>query len=340
MSHRFRSECQLRTARSDNRTRWILLAPLCAVLVAVLLGAGPTVTHAQREPQNSPAPRPDTVPVLYDATDLFSQDELADLEHDAYRLTSINIPTLVYVRIADSDVADEQSTQQFADTVRDTWDIESAPGADDGLVLLVTLDKQGEHGHSLSLSYGDATFQRSGLTPAYIHDVFDGEMLPLMEEGRYYEALYTGMRRVRYGGIYLPPPVPPREGLVRSVHEGLNWIAPISVIAVAAMFITLSLRTMMDAPRRRSLVRAIGAAVGIWIVAAGILSVYGRSGIGIASALLITVSLALQLWIWTRPHTEHRPGIRRRAVPPASRRIRKLQQAKRMSSGVASGVGR
>jgi uncharacterized membrane protein YgcG len=318
----------------------MLLAPVGAVLVAVLLVMCSTPAIAQREPHNAPAGRPDPVPTFYNATDLFSDKELSVLEQDAFRLTRINIPTVVYVQIADSEFADERSTQQFADTVRDKWDIASAPGADDGLVMLITLDKQGEHGHSLSLSYGEATFQHSGLTPEYIQDVFEHQMLPRLKDGRYYEALYTGMRRVRYGGIYLPPPVPPLEGSAQTVHTNLNWIAPISVIAVSAMFITLSLRMTMDAPRRRSLIRMIGAAVGIWIVAIAILSVYGRSSIGIASALLIALSLAIQLWIWTRPHTERRPGVRGRAVPPASRHVRKLQQAKRMTPGIPSGVWR
>jgi uncharacterized membrane protein YgcG len=328
------------TGSSDNRTRWLTLALLGAVLVAVMLTARATSGQEDLATQAAPPPRPEPVPELYNATELFTSDELSVLENDAFRLQSINIPTVVYVRIADSDDADAASTQQFADTVRNEWGIESAPGTNDGLVLLVTLDKQGKHGHSIAVSYGDATFQHSGLTPEYIEGVFHDQMMPLLEKGRYYEAMYTGIRKVRYGGIYFPPPVPPLERGQRAVHDGVSWVAPISVIAVSAMFIAMSLRLTMDAPERRPLVRKIGIAVGIWIVALAILSVYGQSAIGIASALLITISLAIEHWIWTRPRTEHRTGVRKRAVPPGSRRVRKLRQAIRMTSGSSMGAGR
>jgi uncharacterized membrane protein YgcG len=327
------------TARSHNRIGWSGLALLLAALVALL----PALAGAQDEPesrtdrrvqtQNTPAPKPDEVPALYNGTHLFTDAQLRTLEMDAFRLTSIKIPVLVYVRVADSDYADVDSTQTFADAVRADWDIASAPGADDGLVLLLTLDKQGEHGHSLTLSYGTETFAHSGLTPAYIYGIFEDQMRPLLEDGHYFDALSIGMRRIRYGGIYFPPPVATLEGAAATVHDTLAWLGPLGVMALTGIFIALSLRVPMDDPARRPLVRRIGVAVGLLAVALAALAVFGRSALGVASALLIAISLAIQLWVWTRPRAVPRPLARQRAVPPASRRVRRWAQAKRMALG-------
>jgi uncharacterized membrane protein YgcG len=320
----------------DNRTSLIRLALLLALLATGMLAVGPTASATDEiQTQNTPAPRPDDVPTLYNATDLFTKDQLGTLLMDAYRLESIKIPTVFYVRVADSDYAGPASTRQFADTIRADWDIESAPGADNGLVILLTLDKQGEHGHSLTLSYGEATFARSGLTPGYIQEVFDERMMPLLEEGRYFDAVSGGMRRIRYGGIYFAPPVPPLVGAAQTVHTGLAWLAPLGVIAISVLFITLSLRLPMDDPARRPLVRRIAVATGGLALVLFALSVYGRSAIGVASAMLITLALAIQLWIWTRPRSVPRRSVRARAVPLASRRVRRLQRARRLALGAA-----
>lgn len=334
-----RSGMSVSTVRSHNRIGWAGLALLVAALVALL----PALASAQYEQedrtdrrfqtQNTPAPKPEEVPALYNGTNLFTDGQLKTLEMDAFRLTSIKIPVLVYVRVADSEYAGVDASQQFADSVRADWGIASAPGADDGLVLLLTFDKQGEHGHSLSLSYGTETFAHSGLTPAYIYGIFEDQMRPLLEDGRYFDAVSIGMRRIRYGGIYFPPPVAPLEGAAETVHDTLAWLGPLSVIALTGIFIAISLRVPMDDPARRPLVRRIGVAVGLFALALAVLAVYCRSALGVASALLIVISLAIQLWVWTRPRAIPKRPARQRAVPPASRRVRRWAQARRMALG-------
>jgi hypothetical protein len=63
-----------------------------------------------------------------------------------------------------------------------------------------------------------------------------------------------------------------------------------------------------------------------------ILSVVGRSGIGIASALMIALALGVQLWIWTRPRQDPGRRARTRMVPSASQRVRKIFQARRLAT--------
>lgn len=304
---------------------------LLAAMVLITLGV-PAFAAQEHPTQHTPPPPPETVPVVVNATDLFTEDQLRVLDNDGTRLRSIDIPTLVYIRIADSAEADEASSQAFADTLRQTWRIASAEDADDGLVVLVTLDKQGEVGHGLALSYGERTFADSGLTPGYISTVFNRDITPLLTEGRYYEGMYTFIRRIRYGGIYFPPPVPPLEGAAKALHTAVAWFAPLSVAAVAGTFIGLSLRLPMDDPRRRPLVRIVGATVASLALLLAALAVAGRSEIGVASALLVLLTLGVQLWIWTRPRPKPARQVRMRAVPSASQRVRRIFQARRLAT--------
>ena len=270
--------------------------------------AAATANEDPLRTQNTPPPPPEPVPVFYNATNLFTESQMAGLLHDAYRLTSIDIPTLVFLRIADSEHADPASNQAFADTLRASWGIASSPGADDGLVLLVTLDKQGYHGHSLALSYGARTFADSGLTPDYIASVFERHVLPRFAEGHYYEGMYNLMRRVRYGGIYFPPPIDPLTGPAQTLHRVLGWAAPLTLIAMVAIVAVGALRPPALLAVRRPWRRAIGIGGALVTLVLAVLSVVARSETGVISTLLLTLLLGLAAWLRTRPARDERPA--------------------------------
>ena len=326
---------------NDMLIRLVRPAVHAVLLVLVLLASAVAASAQDEYPvQHTPPPKPETIPLLVDVTGLFTDDQLAVLQHDALRLMRINIPTLVYIRIADNDRADPASNQAFADALRQTWDIGSSPESDDGLVMLITLNRQNAAGHLLALSYGEQTFTRSGLTPGYIANVFSREIEPLLSEGRYYEGMYTLIRRVRYGGIYFPPPIAPIEGVERALHTTMSWLASMSVIAVAATLVILSLRQPAERPVHRTVTRKAGIAIGLLAVALAVLGVAGRSGIAVGSAMAIALTLGIQLWMWTHPRRGSRLPSRTRLVPPTARHLRTLRRGRRISLGATTGVGR
>lgn len=310
-----------------HKNRWQRLP---GILVALVFCTAFAVTSGTSMAQSEPGPRPDDVPLYYDPENVFPENQRPVLVSDAERLTSTDIPILVYVRTATIDEAVEEQSQAFADSVRTGWDIATEPGADDGMVILLSWVPEQKDQSSIVISWGEHTFDESGLTPEYVNNVLNTTMRPFLESGLPFEAMFAGMREIRYGGIYFPPPVAPLTPTQDAVHQVVTIAGPLAAVATPVTFVYLSLRQGFGASASRRRMYKVILAVLALVALLAIMSVYGRSAIGVASALLILVSLAIQTWLWTHPSgRRQKTGVR--AVPPTSRRARKRHQARAMA---------
>jgi hypothetical protein len=316
---------RVQTGFALNRKQRVIQA---LSLMMLCLYVFPTFSAARTEPDS----RPETLPFFYNPSGIFDEGQRATLERDAKLLQSSEIPTVVYVRATSPLQASPEAAQAFADAVRLDWAVETAPGKQDGLVLLHSHVPNNPRASSVVASWGKTTFEGNGLTPEYIESVLDDDVRSLLDQGHPFEALVYAMREVRYGGIYFAPAPAPLEGASNSLHTAMNWVAPIMLVAVVTSYMTLSFPITHVRAMRRSLVWKIVGATGLLTTAISILSIIGRSRIGMASALLILIALAIQVWIWTHPATRLSPGHRRRSVPPTSRRLRKFRQARHMQA--------
>lgn len=280
--------------------------------------------------QTQPDPRPQTVPYFYDPSDVFPEDQEVTLARDAQLLQSMNIPTVVYVRTASAEEAEAEPSRAFADTVRREWDVETAPGADDGLLILLSYVPDSPEASTVVASWGESTFEGSGLTPEYVQSVLDRDVRTLLDMGFPFEAMVYGLRQIRYGGIYLPPPPAPLEGTAQALHNVLGWVGPALAMVAVAGFIILSIRQRPARRMPQALVWKVAGLTGAIVFLLALLSVWGRSRIGIGSALLILIALAIYVWFWTHPSKPRSRNTRRRSVPPTNRRLRKRRQAQRM----------
>lgn len=290
--------------------------------------------------QEAPDARPDKLPFFYDAAGMFPEDQRNTLARDAQLLQSTEIPTLVYVREGSALHADKQQSQAFADRLRAEWGVESAEGADDGLVLLVSWVPGTPQASTAVFSYGAATFDDSGLTPDSIQQTIDTSVASLIDQGKPFETLVYLMRETRYTGIYSPPPPPPVEGVAKTIHDSLEWATPVAVVAVTLLLASRSLALWRTGPVSREM----------WTVAAGVLAfalvlwitaVYAQSRAGVIGTLLLVALLALTCWLWTHPPftTRHATLARRRSVPPTRRLMRQRHQIRQMLART-TGTGR
>jgi uncharacterized membrane protein YgcG len=309
----------------------IPLPLLLLLLVAVLMPA-PVAA------QDSPGPRPAETPYFHDAHGLFDDKQLATLERDGELLQSSGIPTLVYVRNSDEAQASIDASQAFADELRQDWGIASAPDADDGLVLLFSWVPRNPAASTAVFSYGSATFEGSGLTPASIQHTIDTSVASLIEQEKPYEAVVYFMRETRYDGIYAPPPPAPIEGAVNTAHVVVRWMGPALVATTALILAWLTARYWQTKPSHTEVGRIVVATIAgsalFWA-----LSVYARSRVGVASSLLILLALGIAAWIWSRAGfvSHGSPFVRHRNVPSTNRLMRKRHQARVMSARSTGG---
>lgn len=305
--------------------RWTPLAIALFVLLVPVLAPMPGAS------QTEPDPRPTETTYFYDENGLFPGDQRAVLERDAQLLQSTGIPTVVYVRVVTANEAENSDAQAFADEIRRSWDVESSPGADDGLVLLFSWVPQQPLASTTVQSYGAHTFDHSGLSADAIATTIATSVSSLVEQEHPYEAMVYLMRETRYTGIYAPPPPAPLEGAAKTLHAMLSWAGPTVAVGTGMLLIARTATYWRMRPAARHVATTIGiviaGAVALWAM-----SVYGQSRVGVVSALAMLLELALAAWTWSRVafrrHGE-RP-VRRRAVPSTVTRMRKRHQARLM----------
>jgi len=315
-----------------------MMRRVLALLVLSILAAG--VAPVLAAGQETPDERPENLPYFYDAAGMFPEDQRNTLARDAQLLQSTGIPTLVYVREASAAQAAIEESQDFADQLRTDWGVESEEGADDGLVLLVSWVPNTPQASTAVFSYGAATFENSGLTPEAIQETIDTSVASLIDQGKPFETLVYLMRETRYTGIYSPPPPPAIEGMARTIHESLDWVTPVAVIAVTLLLASRSIAFWRTGPVSREIWSVTGgvlaAVLVMWMAA-----VYAQSRTGVAGALIILALLALACWLWTHTPftTRHATLARRRSVPPTRRLMRQRHQLRQMFAR-ATGAGR
>lgn len=305
------------------RIGWVAMA-LFVVLAPIL-----TSTPATSQPE--PDPKPGETVYFHDADGLFTAEQVSTLGRDARLLQSSGIPTLVYVRQTTPSEAGHSESRAFADSVREAWDVATAAGADDGLVLLLSWVPQNPLASTVVFSHGERTFAGHGLTTEAIEATIQTSVRSLVEQDRPFEAAVYLMRETRYNGIYSPPAPPAVEGFAKTLNTALPVLGPAltagAILALAAL--TASFWRVKPVARRVTIVVAAGLAL---VVALWTISVIAQSRIGIVSALIILIALAMATWTWSRLGFERhgsRP-VRRRAVPSTHTLMRKRHQAKRM----------
>lgn len=246
-------------------------------------------------------------------------DQRIELADDAQRLTNHGLPTRVVLREGTASLEESQAT---ADRLRVAQKVESSEGADDGMMMLVTINPEAPRSGTVVLSFGRNALPKGGLTAESVEDIYERVMLPRLKRNRLYSALHVGIRRIIYLETYIPDPQPPLTESQRTVRGVVNVLGPLMFLGAAAGFVLpgrLSTRSGVSRGRRammaaRPLART-ALLVGLGAVLLFIVAVAARSTTGVASALLAALLVWTQLLIRGLPRHSAASGIRTLSLP-------------------------
>lgn len=242
-------------------------------------------------------------------------EQRTELAEDAQRLTNHDLPTIIVLR--ESTESRDQS-QATADELRVERKVESSDGADDGMVMLVTIDPDSPRSGSVVLSFGRNALPKGGLTAASVENVYERVMSPRLQRNRLYSALHVGIREIIYLETYIPEAQPPLTDSQRTAREAINVLGPLALVGSAAGFaLTGRSRSRPDASRdtRSSAFMRTAGIVGAGALCLFVAAVIARSAIGVGSVMLLGLLLWTQLLIDRLPGGSARSGIRLISLP-------------------------
>lgn len=266
--------------------------------------------------------------LVEDPDEILTPAQASVLAEDAHRLTVHGIPTMIVLR--ESDQSPEGSAE-YADRLRTDKRLETAPGADDGMLFLVTKTAETRQRSTfLTISYGARTLPKGGLNESSLEEVHQRFIRPRMRFGLVSDALKIGIRKIIYLETYYPDPSPPLTAAQKAARSLLSVAAPIlslaGIVSVVTswLFSRLRLRRRHRETRRRYVVAIVLAA--FLVIALAVLSVYSQSTPGIVAVIVNSLMIVGHGWL-----------LRAQAPPrPPPRRVRAASRSFRMHRPKAS----
>lgn len=267
--------------------------------VSAMLPGGPAWDSAGASSPDSPVPgaslsflqarefperNPNRDGAVYDTVDILTSAQEKAIQTDINRASGLGIEILVYIRMSEESAAE---SQVFADRLNAEWNVESAEGADDGLVYLMTVNPLEPDTNSVVISAGTAALPIRQLDQAALQRILETEMVPGAADGEFYRAFQYGTRRVLNAVEYSPPDPEPLTSLQASLHTSANILgAGLLQFAVLGFFIVTIVRerrfTIFPLPSTLA-IYAVCLALGS--IAVGIVAIAGRNAFGSLAAL-------------------------------------------------------
>lgn len=302
-----------------HRISVLLLIAVAAVLCSVPIA---NQALAQQGSAVIPERNPDNPWLIRDTAGLFDTDQLKRFQFDLHRLQELGVEVLVYTRRSN---ASREDSERFAEGLRETWGIESAPRADDGLVMLITVNNEVPRRSTFILSPGQNFFPVGQMDEADLNHVYEQEIEPNFREKRYDVALAYGVRRILYAADYTPPDPPALTGVHAFAHEAAKIGGPILLQAALlglAIVPALTERRLTIRPKRKT-VHAYAAVFGTASGLLALLAIVGRSGLGVLMAILVLALAIAVIAFFQKRNVEASSVSQRVRVPSFGRNPRR-----------------
>lgn len=242
---------------------------------------------------------------VYDMANLLDDREEGKVENDASRLNRFGIPTVIITM--SSDITAEQASE-FAADVRRQWNVESAAGADDGLVMLIVAGESARRSIFSVMSWGAQALPHMGVDLLISKQIQKEWLDPNLAEFDIYEGILFSLRRFIYLSIYETEPSPPLTDSQSTTRTILQWAAPLLTLAGLLSFLPkwINASRIWSDERKRTIgfVRSWGVPVLTFDLA--VASVWARSTIGIVCTLVLIGAMVVT---WAR--TDHAPNSSR-----------------------------
>ncbi len=231
--HRIRSWGRRARVQRWGYAALVALIALGALAVSTAFSLGAAPVFAQEAAPLATCPdRPVTGQRVYDCAGLLTSGEIKDLEARALAVQQAGAPVIVYLQVKD---ATYDQTLSDAASLMARWDVESASGAKDGLVILLNL-KPNDSRHGQVALYAGQTLFNGPLPQSELNRIYQDVMLPDLASGGTAAGIGAGLDALatdlRAGG----PPPPAGQGVARALGD-----VPYNILAALLALLALGL---------------------------------------------------------------------------------------------------
>lgn len=203
-------------------------AILFVLLLSGLLLGGASVRAA--DPYGAPVPGRH----IYDRSGLLTHAEIAHLEGRAAAVQRADAPVAVYLQVKEAGYA---ATAHDAQALMDRWDVESRPGAKDGLVIFLNL-KPGNPRHGQVTLYAGSRHTGAGgpLPRDELQRIYADVMQPLLAQGRTAAGIGAGLDAVQsdlvYGPLSVQQPDPAQRAYAVFARGATHVLAVLATVSL------------------------------------------------------------------------------------------------------------
>lgn len=186
--------------------------------------------------------QPVTGQYIYDQAHILTTTELADLEARAAAVERAGAPIIVYLQLADVSY---DTTLQDARSLMDTWNVQSAPNARDGIVMFVNLKPNNQRHGEVALYAGQALVDSGKLPQRELQRIYADVMLPRLTAEHTADGIGAGLDAISQDLLQGPPPAPRPSRLAQVLATLLGVpLLVLSGLAIVAL-------VLLGARRRR-----------------------------------------------------------------------------------------
>jgi uncharacterized membrane protein YgcG len=168
---------------------------------------------------------------IYDQAHILTPAQIAALEQHASRVVAAGAPVVIYLRARQ---ASYDQTLQDARDLMNQWDVESRPGAHDGLVFFFNLTPADLHHGEAALFAGAKHYDGGHLPREELQRIYDTVMAPRLRDGDLARGISAGLDASAHS-LTFGPPLPSTTERVTSFIAGLPLIV-LSLLSLGAVW--------------------------------------------------------------------------------------------------------
>ncbi len=185
---------------------------------------------------------------IYDEANVLTPDQISNLEQHARDVEAAGAPVVVYLQAKSANYDD---TEQDAKDLMDQWDVESEPGAKDGLVIFFNLKPSDLHHGQVALFAGQTHYDGGNLPERELQRIYGSVMRPDLSSGDLTGGIAAGLDAAATSLRNGPPPPPPpsrAERISRDVSNGPLTFVPLISLALSVALGWFAMRVFRTRP--------------------------------------------------------------------------------------------
>jgi uncharacterized membrane protein YgcG len=171
---------------------------------------------------------------IYDCAGILSASDIATLEAHAKTVEQAGAAVVVYLQVKD---ATYDETYDDAGNLMERWNVESQPGAHDGLVVFLNLIPGNEHHGEVALFAGEKHFQHGNLPESELQRIYQDVMLPYLKDEDLVGGIAAGLDAAAHSLRYGPPVDPTQQAAANIGRVPYNLLAGLLALASLGLFL-------------------------------------------------------------------------------------------------------